>query len=108
MKGLQVESGHIWIAPKYNSSPRVEGKILFNDILDSYPVCTVIDGIGTKHIERSFIIKSSTDCAIAIQGNIVVGIGIHQQAQGRRWCTVNEEVDIDIRRNVDFLIIAVC
>ena len=40
--------------------------------------------------------EGGSDSALTIQGDIVLGIGIHQEFDSSRWCGVDQEVDIDI------------
>ena len=39
---------------------------------------------------------SSTDGPIAVQGDVVLGIGVHQESQSGSWRRVDQEIDVDV------------
>ena len=101
---LQIEGCLIRIAAEDDGAAGVEGKVLLDDVLDGDAVSAVVDGIGAEHVEGSFIIKGGADGAVAVEVDIVVGIGIHQEAQGSGGRAVDEEVDVDVGGDVRLLL----
>ena len=63
----------------------------------------MIDSIGAEHIEGTLVVEGGADGAVAVQGDVVIGVGIHQQAQGGLWGAIDEEIDKDIRGDVDVI-----
>ena len=48
-------------------------------------------------MERAFVVERRTDAATAIKCDVIVGFGIHQDAERSVWRCIDIEVDIDIR-----------
>ena len=56
----------------------------------------MIDGIGAEHVEGALVVEGGTDGTIAVERDVVVGVGVHQQTETGIGRGVDEEVDIDI------------
>ena len=93
---MQIEGCLIRIASEDDSAASVEGKVLLDDILDSDAVGATIDGISAEHIEVALVVVGGSDGTFAIQRNILLRIGIHQEVQRGVGCGIDEEVDVDI------------
>ena len=50
------------------------------------------EGVGAEEIERSLIIIGGAQHAVALHGDVVVGVAVHQQADGG----VGGAVDVEI------------
>ena len=96
MHGLQVECRLIGVASEDDGSTTVEGEVLGEDVLDGDVVGAVVDGVGAEHVEGTFIMIGGADGAVAVEGDIVVGAGIHQQLEGGVGCGVDQEVEVDV------------
>ena len=94
---LQVQIGMQRVASKDDGATILEGEVFLDDILDGDAIGSTLNGIGTKHMERPLVVERRTDAATAMERDVVVGLGVHQDAERTLGRGVDIEVDIDIR-----------
>ena len=56
----------------------------------------MVDGIGAEHVEGALVVVGGADVAVAVEGDVVVGVGVHQQAEGGVGRGGDEEVEVDV------------
>ena len=93
---LKIEGRIVGITTKDDGTTTIKGEVLLDNVLDSDAVSAMVYGIGSEHVECPFVMERGTDGAVAIEGDVIVGCGIHQQTHGSLWRGVNQEVNIDI------------
>ena len=101
---LQVEVGMQRVASEDDGTAFQEGEVLLDDILDGDAIGAILYGIGAEHLERPLVVERRTDAATAMERDVVVGLGVHQDAERTLWRGVDIEVDIDVRGRSKVLI----
>ena len=89
---LKIERGIIGIAAEDEGAALAEGEVLLDDILYGDAIGAMGEGVGAEEIERPLIIIGGAQHAVALHGDVVVGVAVHQQADGG----VGGAVDVEI------------
>ena len=64
--GLQVEGSLIGITAEDDGAAPVESEVLLDDVLYGNPIGSVIDGIGTEHVEGALVMEGCPDATFTV------------------------------------------
>ena len=93
---MQVKGGRVGVTAEDDSSSLLELEVLLDDILDGHFVGAVVNGIGTLHLERAFVVIGGLQRTRAVEGDVVAGLGVHQDAHGSVGLCIDQEIHVDI------------
>ena len=96
MYGLQVECGLVGVAAEDDGASLLELEILLDDVLYCHFVGAVVNGIGALHLERAFVVIGGLQRTRAVEGDVVAGLGVHQDAHGSVGLCIDQEIHVDI------------
>ena len=104
---LEVECSIVWVTTERNSTALLELEVFFDNVLDGELVDAVVDVVVAKHIEAALIIIGGTYGTIAVEGNVVARLLVHDDLQRGTGCSVDVEVQTYVGGYVSELVVSV-
>ena len=89
---MEIECGIVGVTAEDEGAALAEGEVLLDDIVYGDAIGAVGEGLGAEEMERALRLLSGAHHAVALHGDVVVGVAVHQQADGG----VGGAVDVEI------------